>query len=89
MSLFRSEEHVRRWLRANHATRGEVLPLEQVWRLANAWYSDPRARWHGAHALSKKRNAFSHLSVSRATSGASDEISSRSLLAAPMTRGKT
>jgi len=42
MSLFRSEEHVMRWLHANDKQRGEVLPLEQVWRLAQAWYRDPR-----------------------------------------------
>jgi len=42
MSLFRSEEHLGRWLAANDATRGEVLTLEQTWQLARAWYSDPR-----------------------------------------------
>jgi hypothetical protein len=43
MSLFRSEEHLGRWLGARDATRGAVLSLDQVWRLARAWYSDPRA----------------------------------------------
>ena len=42
MSLFRSEEHVDRWLTKTGRTKGAVVPLGQVWRLARAWYSDPR-----------------------------------------------
>lgn len=43
MSLFRSEEHVRRWTTARGYAVGVVLDLPRVWRLAKAWYSDPRA----------------------------------------------
>jgi hypothetical protein len=42
MSLFRSEEHLDRWLTKTGRTKGAVVPLEQVWRLARAWYTDPR-----------------------------------------------
>jgi hypothetical protein len=42
MLLFRSEEHLARWLRKTKDQRGAVVPLEQVWRLAKAWYADPR-----------------------------------------------
>lgn len=42
MSLFRSEEHVDKWLRATHQQKGAVVPLAQVWQLAKAWYADPR-----------------------------------------------
>lgn len=42
MSLFRSEEHVERWLRVTGNDRGAVVPLDGVWRLARAWYKDPR-----------------------------------------------
>ena len=42
MSLFRSEEHLQRWLTANDARRGAVLDLAQTWRLSVAWYVDPR-----------------------------------------------
>ena len=42
MSLFRSEEHVDRWLRATGNELGAVVPLTQVWELAKAWYVDPR-----------------------------------------------
>jgi hypothetical protein len=43
MSLFRSEEHVNRWLRDSGFTRGTVVPLDTVLRLARAWYVDPRS----------------------------------------------
>jgi hypothetical protein len=42
MSLFRSEEHVDRWLRDTRHAKGAVVPLAQVWELARAWYGDPR-----------------------------------------------
>jgi hypothetical protein len=46
MSLFRSEEHVDRWLQRTNRSKGAVVDLQTVWRLANAWYSDPRwAAW--------------------------------------------
>jgi len=44
MSLFRSEEHVRRWARANDRGLGAIVPLARVWALAKAWYTDPRRR---------------------------------------------
>ncbi len=46
MSLFRSEEHVDRWLERTKRNKGAVVDLQTVWRLANAWYTDPRwAAW--------------------------------------------
>jgi hypothetical protein len=30
------------WLTSNQATKGKVMTLEQAWRLAKAWYADPR-----------------------------------------------
>ena len=44
MSLFRSEEHVNRWLEREKRERGAVVPLAKVWELARAWYVDPRER---------------------------------------------
>lgn len=43
MSLFRSEEHVERWLRGKKRDAGMSVPLAQVWSLAKAWYTDPRS----------------------------------------------
>jgi hypothetical protein len=42
MLFFRSEEHVTRWLRGRGAEPGATLPVDDVLRLARAWYSDPR-----------------------------------------------
>lgn len=38
MLLFRSEEHVERWLADGSRPRGETLTLDQQWRLANEWF---------------------------------------------------
>jgi hypothetical protein len=40
MLLFRSEEHVEGWIRADHGPRGVTLTLEQLWGLSTAWYSN-------------------------------------------------
>jgi hypothetical protein len=42
MLLFWSEEHVQKWCRDWNLPRGEVLPLEKCWRLAEAWYGPDR-----------------------------------------------
>jgi hypothetical protein len=37
---------VERWLERTNKSRGAVVDLETVWRLAKAWYADPRlAGW--------------------------------------------
>jgi hypothetical protein len=38
MNLFRSEEHVQRWL--NGRDPGATIPVEKLWELAHAWYRD-------------------------------------------------
>ena len=40
MLLFRSEEHVDRWLDFRGMGRGGTMSPEQCWRLAVAWYGD-------------------------------------------------
>lgn len=45
MSLFRSEEHLDNWLQRSNRSKGAVANLQTVWRLAKAWYVDPR--WAG------------------------------------------
>ena len=37
MLLFRSEEHVERWITSGRP-RGETLTLDQQWRLAQTWF---------------------------------------------------
>ena len=40
MLAFRSEEHVERWCDSRRVPRGATLGLDQVWRLARAWYGN-------------------------------------------------
>ncbi len=47
MLLFRSEEDIAEWSEAGGTPRGELLSVEQQWRLARAWYEhrlNPGAR---------------------------------------------
>ena len=39
MLFFRSEERVNDWCRDNGVSRRPILTLDQLWRLAVAWYS--------------------------------------------------
>lgn len=38
MLLFRSEEHLGRWLADGTRPRGETVTLDQQWRLAREWF---------------------------------------------------
>jgi hypothetical protein len=40
MLLFRSEEHVDRWVEEGKAPRGANLTADQLWGLASAWYGN-------------------------------------------------
>ena len=40
MLLFRSEEHLQRWLDRHGYERGALMTLPQIWGLAQAWYRD-------------------------------------------------
>jgi hypothetical protein len=40
MMLFRSEEEARRWSRSVARLDGEIVALDQLERLARAWYGD-------------------------------------------------
>ena len=42
MLLFRSEEHVEKWLKDWRLAYGATLSLDQCWQLAKAWYSADR-----------------------------------------------
>jgi hypothetical protein len=47
MLLFRSEEHVDRWCIRRGVPRRPLVRLDQLWRLASAWYASrltPEAR---------------------------------------------
>jgi hypothetical protein len=40
MLLFRDEEHIDRWCAHWSQPRGATLTIENVWRLAQRWYSN-------------------------------------------------
>jgi hypothetical protein len=40
MNLFRSEEHVGRWLEQNGFQAGETISAGELFELAHAWWSD-------------------------------------------------
>jgi hypothetical protein len=40
MLAFRSEAHVDRWCEQTGLERGAAFSLEQMWKLADAWYRD-------------------------------------------------
>jgi hypothetical protein len=40
MLLFRSEEHVDRWVEEGKGPRGATLTPHQLWGLASAWYGN-------------------------------------------------
>lgn len=40
MLLFRSEEHVARWCKVRGWPQRPIVTLDQLWRLAVAWYGN-------------------------------------------------
>ena len=40
MLLFRSEEHLERWLAERGLERGATMTLDQQWQLARLWYGN-------------------------------------------------
>lgn len=42
MLIFRSEEHLAKWLKDWHMSQGAILSLEQCWQLAQAFYGPDR-----------------------------------------------
>jgi hypothetical protein len=55
MNLFRSEEHVARWLEANGYEPGATLSAEEICDLAHAWWSDRLARDRRPHTLEQNQ----------------------------------
>ena len=40
MLLFRSEDHLTKWLIEKNLTRGAIISLETIWALSKKWYGD-------------------------------------------------
>jgi hypothetical protein len=63
MSLFRSEEHIDAWLSKTAQTKGAVVPLPQVMRLARAWYQDPRNPLWRPRSLAESQTVLSSVGL--------------------------
>ncbi len=67
MLLFRSEEHLDKWLADWRLPRGGILSLDQCWRLAQAWYgADRRAPDWRRKTGEEARQLFSELGLTGA-----------------------
>ena len=62
MRLFRSEEHARRWKQNEDA---EILTLDQVSRLARAWYEKKLAPSWRRHTAEEAEALFASLGFDR------------------------
>ena len=66
MLLFRSEEEVARWCGRSGEPRGEVIPLEQVWALAQAWYGDRLSADYRGRSLEQAMAVFRSVGLTSA-----------------------
>jgi hypothetical protein len=63
MMLFRSEEHVDRWLEERGLERGGLLTADQLWRLADTWYRDRMAPGWRRRTAEEAQAVFDHLDL--------------------------
>lgn len=63
MLLFRSGEHVERWLGQWKRRKGATLTLRQGWGLAQAWYSNRLSPVWRPKTEKETISAFSHLGL--------------------------
>ena len=63
MLLFRSEEHVDRWLEQRGLPRGAVLAPQQLWGLATAWHGDKLSREWRRRTPDETRALFDRLGL--------------------------
>ena len=63
MLLFRSEEHARRWRERAKPPQSTVLSLEQIARLAHAWYIRKLAPDWRRHTADEAEALFAELGL--------------------------
>jgi hypothetical protein len=61
MNLFRSEEHVARWLGGR--APGATIPVEKLSELAHAWWDDRLAQDWRPHALEQNQAILDSLGL--------------------------
>jgi hypothetical protein len=63
MLLFRSEEHLERWLEERALDRGATLTIDQCWRLASSWYRDRMERGWRRRTPEEAEQAFASIGL--------------------------
>ncbi len=63
MRFFRSEAALHQWQRENTITQGEVLRVNQMWALANAWYHDRLAPTYRSRTVAQVEAIFRTLGL--------------------------
>jgi hypothetical protein len=58
MLLFRSEEWIDKWCKRNNLERGEVLALDQIWKLSKLWYQDRLALDYHGRSIEQAEEIF-------------------------------
>lgn len=63
MRFFRSEAALQQWQGENKVTQGEVLTVDQMWALANAWYHDRLAPTYRSRTVAQVEAIFRSLGL--------------------------
>jgi hypothetical protein len=63
MNLFRSEEHVARWLEASGYEAGETITARKLCDLAHAWWSDRLAPEWRPHTRDENQSILEGLGM--------------------------
>ena len=58
MLFFRAENDMTAWKRARNVTTGEMISLEQLWRLSQKWYSNRLDKDFHGRSLDAAQNIF-------------------------------
>lgn len=63
MLLFRSEEDIERWSEMRGAPRGEIMTVEQQWRLARAWFEERLRRGYRRRTVEEAEAVFAEIGL--------------------------
>ena len=66
MLFFRSEEALQEWLTSNHAARGAVLSIPQLWDLSQRWYQNRMSTDYHGRTVQQVLEIFKEVGLSSA-----------------------
>ena len=58
MLFFQSEENLNEWLTSNHAERGAVLSIQQMWELSQRWYEGRMSPEYHGRTIEQAKEIF-------------------------------